>query len=300
MEGENFYLEILNHLHDGIYFVDPERRITFWNAAAERISGYTAEEIVGQTCQSNILSHIDQNGTPLCSLSCPLYESILDGQPRKTEVFLRHKDGQRIPVWVSTIPMRKDGATTGAIEIFTPNSPVVYDDSLIERLSNLAMNDQLTGLPNRRKIESSLKYHLLELKNFASEFCVIFMDLDNFGVFNNRYGHQMGDRLLRVITKTVMQNIRPSDLFGRWGGEEFLGIFELSRDGEAETIAEKLRMLIEKSEVAWNQERLSVTASFGATAARRDDTPDSLVERADQLMYRSKRQGKNRTSSDGA
>lgn len=298
METENFYLDILDNLCDGIYFVDTERRITFWNKAAERISGYKKEEILGKNCQSNLLDHIDREGHPLCLLGCPLYKSIFDGQRREAEVFLRHKDGQRIPVRVIIIPMEKNGVITGAIEIFTQNSPIVYDDNLIEHLSNLAMNDQLTGTPNRRKLSSCLEYRLLEFKNFARAFCVIFLDLDNFGDFNNRYGHELGDRLLITIAKTVTQNIQTPDLFGRWGGEEFLGIFEISRPHEGKVIAEKIRMLIERSEILNGQERLFVTASLGVAVARIDDTPDSIIERADGMMYQSKRKGKNCFTSD--
>ena len=298
METENFYLDILDNLCDGIYFVDTERRITFWNKAAERISGYKKEEIIGKNCQSNLLNHIDQEGSPLCLLGCPLYKSILDGQRREAEVFLRHKDGQRIPVRIVIIPMEKTGVITGAIEIFTPNSPVVYDDNLVEHLSNLAMNDQLTGTPNRRKLSSCLEYRLLEFNTFSSSFCVIFLDLDNFGEFNNRHGHELGDLVLKTIAKTVTQNIRTPDLFGRWGGEEFLGIFEISHACDGKNIAEKLRMLIERSEVRNGQERLFVTASLGVATVRKDDTPDSIVDRADRMMYRSKQKGKNCFTSD--
>ena len=295
---EHFYLEILDNLCDGIYFVDTERRITFWNHAAERITGYRKEEMLGKCCQSNLLNHIDQDGRPLCLLGCPLYQSIFDGQRREAQVFLRHKDGQRIPVHVVIIPVEKDGVITGAIEIFTPNSPIVYDDNLIEHLSNLAMCDQLTGTPNRRKLASALEFRLLEYQNFASSFCVIFLDLDNFGDFNNRYGHELGDRVLTTIAKTVTQNLRTSDLFGRWGGEEFLGIFELDSAEEGMRIAERLRMLIERSEIQDGEERLFVTASLGIAVARKEDTSDSMVERADQMMYKSKQKGKNCVTSD--
>ena len=96
--------------------------------------------------------------------------------------------------------MEKAGVITGAIEIFTPNSPVVYDDNLVEHLSNLAMNDQLTGTPNRRKLSSCLEYRLLEFNTFSSSFCVIFLDLDNFGEFNNRHGHAGGDTAGLMLT----------------------------------------------------------------------------------------------------
>lgn len=298
MEKEKLYLEIVNNLCDGVYFVDTERRITFWNKAAEEITGYKKEEIVGQCCQSNLLNHIDKDGRPLCLLGCPLYATIIDGHQRKDEVFLRHKEGHRIPILVNIFPIIEEGNTIGAIEIFTPKSPIVYEDDLIERLSNLAMNDQLTGLANRRKIESYLDYRLREIKRFHNKFCVIYIDIDNLNEFNNLYGHEAGDEILKSVSKSIMHAIRKDDLFGRWGGEEFIGIFEIKNDYEAVLIAEKMRILVSKTEIPFNDKLLSVTASLGVTVARDDDTVDSVINRADTLMCQCKQKNRNCVTSD--
>lgn len=300
MKPEDLYLRIINNLYDGVYFVDTERRITFWNKAAETITGYKKEEILGKCCQSNLLNHIDENGRPLCLAGCPLHASIIDGQQRQSEVFLRHREGYRIPVRINIFPIEEKGEIVGAIEIFSPNSPVVYDDKLIERLSELAMSDQLTGLANRRKIESHLEYRFHEWKRFRNKFCVVFLDLDNFGAFNNAYGHEMGDEILVSIARSIRGSMRSSDLVGRWGGEEFLGIFEIKDDYEATLLAERLRILVERSEVILSDKSLSVTASLGVTTARDGDDPASILRRADALMYKSKQKGKNRITSDGA
>lgn len=298
MKPENLYLEIVNNLYDGVYFVDESRHITFWNTAAERITGYKKEEILGKTCQSNLLNHIDKEGRPLCILGCPLYATIIDGKQRKDEVFLRHKEGHRIPIIVNIFPITEDGKIIGAIEIFTPSSPIVYQDNLIEKLSNMAMNDRLTGIANRIKMESYLDYRLHELKRFQSKFCIVFLDIDNFGAFNNKYGHDMGDNILKSVTRSITRSTRESDLFCRWGGEEFVGAYEIKNDYDATLIAEKTRVLIAGSQVMHDGENLSVTASVGVTVAREDDTVESLIKRADDLMYQSKKKGKNCVSSD--
>lgn len=298
MDKEKLYHDIINNLCDGVYFVDNERKITFWNKAAEEITGYKNEEIVGQLCQSNLLNHIDKDGKPLCLLGCPLYATIIDGHQRKNEVFLRHKEGHRIPILVNIFPIHENGAIIGAVEVFTPSSPVVYEDDLVERLSNMAMSDQLTGLANRRKVESYLEFKLRELKRFDVKFCVVFLDIDNFSVFNNIHGHDVGDDVLKNVAKSVMHSMRKTDMFGRWGGEEFIGIFSIKEDYEAVLVAEKLRVLVAGTEIPHDGEKLSVSASFGVTIARADDTLESAVKRADSLMYASKQNGKNRVTSD--
>jgi diguanylate cyclase (GGDEF)-like protein/PAS domain S-box-containing protein len=299
MNAEKLYLGIINNLCDGVYFVDADRRITFWNKAAEEISGYTAEEIVGRPCNDNILNHIDEEGRPLCIVGCPLYATIIDGKQRKEKVFLRHKSGHRIPILVNIFPMEEDGKNIGAIEIFTPASPTFYEDDLIERLSDIAMKDPLTNLPNRRYLESFLDYRLNELRRFQSPFAVLFADVDNFSVFNNEFGHEAGDAILKNIAESIRKTLRKTDLFGRWGGEEFVGIYSIKQSYDAPIIAEKIRVLVENTQITANDGRpLNATVSVGITIARSDDTKESIVDRADQLMYESKHRGKNCVSAD--
>ena len=298
MKLESLYLNVINNLCDGVYFVDGDRRITFWNKGAEAITGYKEGDIVGQCCQENLLNHIDEVGCPLCKLGCPLHATLNDGQQRKAEVFLRHRDGHRTPVSINIFPMLEEGRIVGAIEIFTPSSPVVNEDNLIEKLSNMAMNDPLTGLANRRKMESYLEYKFHELRRFDNKFCVLLMDIDNFGMFNNTYGHEAGDKALKSLSKSISRSVRTNDLFGRWGGEEFVGVFQIGKDSDATLLAEKIRVLVAGSEIPYDGENLSVTASFGVTVARKEDTMESVIRRADMLMYQSKKKNKNCVTSD--
>lgn len=293
MKTEELYLNIINNLCDGVYFVDTERTIVFWNKAAEAITGYLAEEIVGKQCQNSQLNHIDTNGRPLCTLGCPLFATIIDGEQRKETVYVRHKKGHRFPIRVNIFPVWEDGKITGAIEVFTQNSPIVYEDNLVAHLTGIAMHDELTKLPNRRYLESFLDYKISEYKRFDRPFAVLFADIDNFGKFNNDYGHDIGDLVLTNIAESLMSNVRKTDMIGRWGGEEFVGIYSLNKSYEAAIIAEKFRLLVANTDVQVGNQPLSVSVSVGITTARPLDTAASLIERADQNMYASKKKGKN-------
>lgn len=293
MKTEELYLNIINNLCDGVYFVDTERTIVFWNKAAEALTGYSAEEIVGRQCQNSQLNHIDANGRPLCTLGCPLFATMIDGEQRKEMVYVRHKKGHRIPILVNIFPVWEDGKITGAIEVFTQNSPIVYEDHLVEHLTGIAMHDALTKLPNRRYLESFLDYKISEYKRFDKLFAVLFADIDGFGKFNNDYGHDTGDLVLIAIAESLMRNVRKDDLVGRWGGEEFVGIYTINKAYEATIIAEKFRLLIANTDVQTGSQSLRVSASIGITVAQPSDTAASLIERADQNMYISKKNGKN-------
>ena len=119
----DFYKDVLDHMTDGVYFVDLERRIQYWNEGACRLSGYRPEEMLGKHCQDDILCHVDYFGKRLCHDGCPLAASIEDGAMHEANVFLRHKQGRRVPVNVRVQPMRAaDGSIIGAIEIFSDDS----------------------------------------------------------------------------------------------------------------------------------------------------------------------------------
>jgi len=296
MEMEELYLHIINNLRDGIYFVDRDRRIMFWNKAAEQITGYSADEIIGKPCQRSNLNHIDEEGRPLCLVGCPLFTTLKDGQQRQERVFVRHREGYRIPIRINIFPIRKNGEIIGAVEVFTQDTPTVYADDLVSKLSDIAMYDQLTQLPNRRYLDSFLNYKMEEYLRFGRLYAVLFADIDNFSRFNNEYGHAVGDAVLRNIAESIKRNMRHNDLVGRWGGEEYVGIYAINTPDDLAIIGEKFRQLVKNTEVTHNDLRLNVSVSVGISAVRAYDTVESLVARADALMYRSKKDGKNRVT----
>jgi diguanylate cyclase (GGDEF)-like protein len=120
------------------------------------------------------------------------------------------------------------------------------------------------------------------------------MDIDLFKRVNDTYGHGVGDRVLKTVARTFMNTARPSDLMGRWGGEEFIGILKRIDDEGLRSAAERVRSLVEKSHLRENGLTLTVTVSIGATLAEKTDTTDSIVKRADTLLYLSKENGRNR------
>jgi diguanylate cyclase (GGDEF)-like protein len=118
------------------------------------------------------------------------------------------------------------------------------------------------------------------------------MDIDHFKKVNDRYGHDLGDDVLKFVAKTFIANARPFDLFGRWGGEEFIGIIRNISSEDLGLMGNKLRSLIENSYIIRENEKLRVTISIGATSVNENDTIDSLIKRADVLLYKSKTEGR--------
>lgn len=291
---DDFYLNLLETLYDGIYFVDRDKRVTYWNSGAERITGYKSSEVVGNHCRDNILIHINQRGASLCDNGCPLEESIVRGRTYETEAYLHHKDGHRVPVSIRTFPIRdQEGMITGAIEIFTDNSSKAAFLHRIEELQKMTILDHLTGLANRRYVEMSLDARISEMLRYGWPFGVLFIDIDHFKDINDVYGHDIGDEVLKMIAKTFINNSRPFDTVGRWGGEEFVAIILNVTEDRLYDIADRLRMLVERSSLSVGNDSVHVTISIGATLALENDTIETLIKRADHLMYRAKTLGRN-------
>ncbi len=229
---------------------------------------------------------------------CPLASTLMDGQPREAEVYLHHKLGHRVPVSVRVTPIR-DGANriVGAVEVFSDVSAKKKMEQRAGELERLAFTDALTGVANRRYIQFKVEQALQEVEQFGRKIGLLMIDLDEFKRVNDAYGHEAGDIVLRTISNTLTQSLRPRDLVGRWGGEEFLVIVK-ALHGTIEEIAERCRRLIAESAVRVENETLRITVSVGATLIRQGDSADSAVKRADNLMYQSKVSGRNRTTSD--
>jgi diguanylate cyclase (GGDEF)-like protein len=166
----------------------------------------------------------------------------------------------------------------------------------VHKLEQTVLLDTLTGIGNRRHMEIKLQSALGEFQQHRIPFGLAFADIDHFKRINDTFGHENGDRVLRMVATTLRQNLRADDTSARWGGEEFLILFyDIDQKG-LEAASEKLRLLIEKSRLRAGLEQISITISIGATMARFEDDIVSILRRADTLMYKSKINGRNRVT----
>ncbi len=211
-----FERAVIDHLYDGVYYVDRGRRIRYWNEGAERLTGFSSDAVVGHFCYDNILNHVDAAGTPLCRGRCPLAATMADGQPRNAEVFLRHRDGHRVPVRVRASPvLDREGKVIGAVEIFDDRTEISAARREITELRDIAMRDTLTGLPNRRHFEMSMASRIAELAGYGRRFGLLIADIDRFKLVNDRYGHATGDAALRTVAQTLLASSRGQDDIAR-------------------------------------------------------------------------------------
>ena len=296
-EIDSFYKGLLDRLFDGVYFVDCDRRITYWNQGAEYITGYSAREVMGRRCFDNILVHVDDEGKSLCFDGCPLSQTLHDCERREAEVYLHHKGGHRVPVSVRIAPIRNGaGQLMGAVEVFSNISAKKRTERRIKELEGLAFQDSLTEIPNRHYGELKVHHALQEVDQFNRRIGLLLLDLDHFKEVNDVFGHAAGDDILRTVCRTISDNMRSENMVARWGGDEFLLIVKDVQDQRLIQYAERLLNLIASSSVLNQDRRISVTASIGATMIRKGETSQSAVKRADEVMYKSKASGRGRVT----
>jgi len=288
--------DLLNDLFEGVYFVDNDRGITFWNKAAERITGFSTHEMLGRFCYDNILNHVDDSGKRLCFDGCPLHETLKDGKLRSAQVYLHHKNGQRVRVDVKIRPLYVNEEIVGAAEVFSSAELSDLSEAGLKAMERLALYDQLTQLPNRRYIDTFLDNQMRDFQTLGIPFGLLMLDLDFFKKVNDTYGHDVGDLVLRMVAGTVQSAIRKNDFVGRWGGEEFVAILRGVTQQELQMVAEKICKIVAQAGLTHNDESIQVTISIGATMMLPQDNINTLIQRADHALYTSKHEGRNRVT----
>jgi diguanylate cyclase len=159
---------------------------------------------------------------------------------------------------------------------------------------HMAMQDAVTGLPNRLAYEERVEQELARWKRFGSPLSMLVWDVDDFKMINDRYGHQAGDKALRVIAQSLKARLRETDFIARFGGEEFVCLLCGAEDREALSVAEEMRQSVESNGFHSQGKPVRVTISCGLTSFRDGDALDRVFTRADKALYQAKRNGKNR------
>ncbi len=297
VSSPDFYRRLLEELYEGVYFVDTQRRITYWNRAAERISGYSAEEVVGHYCQDNILNHVNDAGTQLCFGRCPLMTTIEDGLPHECELYLHHKKGHRVPVRVRVTPVRDaNRKIVGAIEMFVEAYSSKARSEQLEQLHHRGSLDEMTEMGNRRFLEIELFKALQDFRQHGLPFGAILADIDHLRIVNEHNGHEIGDLVLRAVSKTLANAVGDSCILGRWSVDEFLVLVPHSSVEQVGDIAERCRSLVERTFVPVGAKQVNATISVGASTVDALDTMELMIRRLENLLQRSKYAGRNRVT----
>lgn len=282
------YAAIVESSDDAIISKTLEGTITSWNRAAERIFGYTAEEIIG---------------LPMTTLI------PADRLGEEVDILARLSRGERIEHF-ETVRMRKDG---GLVNISATVSPLMDDHGQVIGASKIARDitgriqaertiwmqanyDTLTQLPNRRHFQERLHSEIARAGGAGKHMAVLFIDLDRFKEVNDTLGHQAGDDLLLQAAERIKGALRDADSVARMGGDEFTVLLsDIAGANDATPIAERLNTRL-SAPFMLGGVQMHISGSIGVAVYPEDGTTvDELLKHADQAMYESKRLGRNQT-----
>jgi diguanylate cyclase (GGDEF)-like protein/PAS domain S-box-containing protein len=293
----DFFSNIVEYLKDGIAFLDSQNKFFFWNQGAVDITGFTKAEIVGKSCFEDILIPSDGDDLQLCRNDCPVEKTRRDGKIRSFEAYIHHREGYRLPVFMRVLPiMDSEEKIIGAVETFYDTSPRVLIPQKTQELRKMSLLDPLTELGNKAYLEAQIKLRMDEMHRHQFPLGILLIDIDHFNATNETHGTVVGDKILRMVARTLANNIRFYDIVGRWAGEQFLVLIYNIQETKLDLVANKLRLLISQSNIQVGTQLLSVTVSIGATVAMLRDNTRTILDRVDRLMRHSKQEGRNRVS----
>lgn len=252
--------------------------ITEVNEAYCKVIGFHKSELLGKT--HAIMKHPEMND----SFFNTMWQDINRDKVWNGEIKNLTKDGETVWFFLNIEPIIKNGKKVGYRSI----SENITDKKQIEKLS---ITDQLTQLYNRHKLESSFSIEIGRAKRYGHPLSMILLDIDYFKSVNDNYGHDIGDETLISVANILKNNIRATDIVGRWGGEEFIIIVTETNIEDTQLLSEKIRSAIETYHF---NEIGHKTASFGVSSLDSGDTKESLIQKADQALYKAKRNGRNR------
>jgi len=293
----DLFKRLLDESRDGIYFVDTDRTIRYWNKGAELIMGYPANEVLGKPCYRDIMCHIDPDGRRTCEGSCPLDIAMHSESTGIRRLYLKNKQGKRIPVDVIGTPIRDqhNGKLIGAVEIFRDATIYEEQEKSSQIIAKLAATDPLTGLLNRRQLELELGLEVSRTQRLKLPLSVLYGDLDNFKRVNDQHGHACGDQLLKSVVTAFKAGTRPYDRLSRFGGDEFVLLLPETQLQLGVEIAERLRRAVAGIDLACDDPRSGgrPSISFGLAELSPGETSEQLINRADQALVKAKKSGRN-------
>ena len=290
-ESEERYRELVENANDIVYTLDLAGNFTSANRAAERLTGYTHEEILRLNL-SQIVSPID-----LRRVRQVLQDKIADGRPATTyPLDIYAKDGSTVSLELSTRLKYQDGVVVGSQGIARD---ITERKRLQEELQQQATTDDLTGVSNRRHLLALAQRELQRAVRLKHPVAIALLDIDRLKEINDTYGHATGDRMLQAFAKTCRENIREIDLFARFGGDEFALVVPEANREQAYQAVERVRAAVAAMSIDVDGKRVSLTMSAGISSLTDEhESLDTLLVRADRFLYRAKEDGRNRVEGE--
>ncbi|MDE1152933.1 MAG: sensor domain-containing diguanylate cyclase [Micavibrio sp.] len=285
--------EIVGQAEDAVVVIDSSHRIVLFNAGAEEMFGYTGKEAVGERLDMLMPERFQlQHDAMIDEFGAGSFDAKSSNR-RNRQIYGRRKDGNE---FVASAQIMRLGDKTSRYyaALFRDIS---QNKRTEEELLRLAATDPLTGAYNRREFTIMAEREALRSHRYHHPLSLMMLDLDHFKRLNDSFGHSAGDKVLQRFTTLCCNTLRNVDIFGRWGGEEFVALLPETDIEGASIIAERLRKIISENILSYNDHKITFTASIGVAQYKDGETTiDGPLGRTDSAVFDAKKAGRNRIS----
>jgi diguanylate cyclase (GGDEF)-like protein/PAS domain S-box-containing protein len=285
LDKPEIYRKILESLQTGIYLVDHDQKILFWNDGAERITGHLRQDVLGRFCVESLLANHGGHDSFAPDAADAIAAVLRDGKPVAINVSLCHKEGHRVLVRLRAVAIRNShGTVIDAAESFEESLTVSSWDRRQGKLAVFGCIDEESGVFNREYLLFQLRENLDTFNRYRIPFSVLCIQVDQIDHFQAAHGVRAVVAIQRAIAQTLGNSLRPTDLLGRLSERTFMAVLAECKANEIESVAKRLTKMVGYTEISWWGDKISVTASFGGTASVAGDTVDSMVSRAEAAL----------------
>src|SRR5579863_317915 len=276
---------ILESLPTGVCVIDLQKKIVFWSDGAERITGHLRHEVLGHSCIGEALLHCDQPGCEFCAEECPLARAIKTSHPAEATGFLHHKAGHEVPVGIRAVPIHNErGSIIGAVETFENLQSGPSPDGQDATRQMPDFTDAVTGVASRARMLSHLREAMIRFTKVQVPFAVLLFQVEGLTHFRASLGAEAASSLLRVVARTLANNLWMMDFVGRWSEDQFLVVLGSCPEQALGRVRERVRRSLAGEGIEWWGERRSLPVSIGEAAVQADDSVEMVLERAKQSL----------------
>lgn len=268
-EDPALFRSLLEDLPIGVYVVDLEHRIRFWNRGAEQITGHLAHDVVGHHDTGHLLKPCDRQGRLLRDEHSPVNATLMQGHAQQFSAFYLHKNGSRLAVRVRIKPIfEHSDVIVGAISLFE-EAFAFREDSAGPLMFGCL--DSPTGLPSTRLTRAVLNECLAGTEQSHAGFGLLRVRILGLDEFRSRHGPQSVVPFLRTAAHTLRHNLDPENFVGRWGDDEFVAVLQSGSPMAVAATAEFIRRLLSRSEISWWGDHFPINAEVESTVVRPGD-----------------------------
>jgi PAS domain S-box-containing protein/diguanylate cyclase (GGDEF)-like protein len=274
------FRSLLDSLAVGVYMVDREGKILFWNEGAEQITGHLKHIVIGHSRRDSVLTQCDERSCSICGETCPFGEVRKDGKPREVRLSLRHKLGHSIPVLFRITAVRDSrGSIVYLAGSFDEKRRALEDKRNLRTPVPEECRDE-SGVSSHGFIQLHLREGLAGLAEYQIPFSVLCLEIDQFHKLRSTHGREAAESMARAVAETLRDSLRPDDFVGRWADHQFLAVLSNCGPLGVEKAGERIHRMVTNAGIDWWGDRLKPATVMGFATAQPGDTPQTLVQRA--------------------